>query len=177
MERRGFIQRVTALVALGAVSGRTAIAAAPPDKKALDELHKNWKSLLADGTAEVTPTPALKLSNDEWRKRLSPIEFNVLRDEGTERAGTSPFNAEKRAGVFVCAGCNLPVYTSAMKYESGTGWPSFFTTIPGAFEMKRDFKLILPRAEYHCIKCGGHHGHMFDDGPQPTGQRWCNNGV
>ena len=177
MERREFIQRVAALAALGAVSGRAAIAAAPPDKKALDELHKNWKSLLADGTAEVTPTPPLKLSNDEWRKRLSPMEFNVLRDEGTERAGASPLNAEKRPGVFVCAGCNLPVYTSAMKYESGTGWPSFFTAIPGVFATKRDFKLILPRTEYHCIKCGGHHGHLFEDGPQPTGQRWCNNGV
>ena len=177
MDRRGFIQRVVTFAALAAGSGRAAMAAAPPDNKALDELQKNWKSLLADGTAEVTPTPALKLSNDEWRKRLSPVEFNVLRDEGTERAGTSPLNAEKRAGVFVCAGCNLPVYTSAMKFESGTGWPSFFTAIPGAFANKKDFKLVLPRTEYHCVKCGGHHGHMFDDGPQPTGQRWCNNGV
>ena len=177
MQRRGFIQRVAALAALGVVAGREAIAAAPTDKKALDELHRNWKALLADGTPDVAATPPLKLSSDEWRKRLSPAAYDVLREEGTERAGTSPFNAEKRPGVFVCAGCNLPVFTSAMKYESGTGWPSFFTAIPGTLAMKRDFKLILPRTEYHCIKCGGHQGHMFDDGPQPTGQRWCNNGV
>ena len=177
MQRRGFMQRVAALAALGVVSGRDAIAAAAPDKKALDELQKNWKTLLADGTPEVAPAPPLKLAKDEWRKRLSVLEFDVLREEGTERAGTSALNAEKRPGVFVCAGCNLPLFTSAMKYESGTGWPSFFTAIPGAFESKKDFKLILPRTEYHCIKCGGHHGHLFEDGPQPTGQRWCNNGV
>jgi peptide-methionine (R)-S-oxide reductase len=79
--------------------------------------------------------------------------------------------------VFVCAGCNLPLFTSAMKYESGTGWPSFFTTIPAVFETSTDYKLILPRTEYHCIRCGGHHGHIFSDGPAPTGKRWCNNGV
>ena len=79
--------------------------------------------------------------------------------------------------VRVCAGCDLPVYTSAMKYESGTGWPSFFTTIAGVFESKTDYKMFLPRTEYHCKRCGGHHGHVFDDGPPPTGQRWCNNGV
>jgi peptide-methionine (R)-S-oxide reductase len=177
MERRGFIQRVAALVALGAATGREVMAAAAPDKKTVDELQKNWKALLAEGTPEVPATPPLKLSKDEWRKKLDPMAYDVLREEGTERAGTSPLNGEKRAGVFVCAGCNLPVFTSAMKFESGTGWPSFFTSIPGVFEMKRDFKLVLPRTEYHCIKCGGHHGHMFDDGPQPTGQRWCNNGV
>jgi peptide-methionine (R)-S-oxide reductase len=101
----------------------------------------------------------------------------VLREESTERAGTSALNEEKRAGVFVCAGCGLPLFTSEMKYESGTGWPSFFTSIPGAFETKKDYFLIYPRTEYHCIRCGGHHGHLFDDGPPPTGQRWCNNGV
>jgi peptide-methionine (R)-S-oxide reductase len=103
--------------------------------------------------------------------------YRVLREEGTEPAGSSPLNGEKRAGVFVCAGCSLPLFTSAMKFESGTGWPSFFTTIPGAFATKTDFKMILPRTEYHCVRCGGHHGHVFDDGPAPTGQRYCNNGV
>ena len=103
--------------------------------------------------------------------------YRVLREEATERAGTSPLNAEKRPGIFACAGCGLPLFTSAMKYESGTGWPSFFTTIPGAFGTKKDFYLIYPRTEYHCARCGGHHGHVFDDGPEPTRQRWCNNGV
>ncbi len=177
MKRRGFLHSIAAIATLGLVSSRDTFAAAAPDKKTLDELQKNWKSLLADGMPEVTATPPLKLSKDEWRKRLSPAAYDVLREEGTERASTSPLNAEKRAGVFVCAGCDLPVFTSAMKYESGTGWPSFFTTIPGAFAKSTDYKLILPRTEYHCAKCGGHHGHVFEDGPQPTGQRWCNNGI
>jgi peptide-methionine (R)-S-oxide reductase len=184
MERRGLLlMGIGALAGYGAYRSMSAgdayaqMADNKADKKGADELQKNWKTLLADGTPEVKATPPLKLSKDEWRKRLSPEAYNVLREEGTERAGTSPLNAEKRAGVFVCAGCDLPVFTSAMKYESGTGWPSFFTTIPGAFAKSTDYKLILPRTEYHCAKCGGHHGHVFDDGPQPTGQRWCNNGV
>ena len=119
----------------------------------------------------------MELPNAEWKKRLSSAQFNVLRDEGTERAFSSNLNDEKRKGVFHCAACDLPVYTSEMKFDSGTGWPSFFTTLPGAFEKKTDFKLIYPRSEYHCARCGGHHGHVFKDGPQPTGQRWCNNGV
>ena len=176
MERRGFIQSVAALAAFGSLLARNAIAQSM-DKKTIDDMQKNWKQLLAAGTPEITATPPLKLSKDEWRKRLSPAAYDVLRDDGTERAGSSPFNAEKRPGVFVCAGCDLPVFTSAMKYESGTGWPSFFTTIPGAFAKKTDYKLILPRTEYHCVKCGGHHGHVFDDGPQPTRERWCNNGM
>ena len=117
------------------------------------------------------------LSDAEWRKRLTPAQYKVLRQEGTEPAGSSPLNAEKRPGTYVCAGCGLPLFSSAMKYDSGTGWPSFFTHLPGALQTKRDFKLVWPRTEYHCARCGGHQGHVFDDGPQPTGQRWCNNGV
>jgi peptide-methionine (R)-S-oxide reductase len=119
----------------------------------------------------------LKLSKDEWRKRLSPEQYSVLRDEGTERAGTSPLNNEKRKGHFSCAGCDLPLFTSDMKYESGTGWPSFFQVIPGRVETKTDFKLLYPRVEYHCARCEGHQGHLFDDGPKPSGKRYCNNGV
>jgi peptide-methionine (R)-S-oxide reductase len=143
----------------------------------VEELQQNWKSFLAAGVATPSPEEPVKLSKDEWRKRLSPAAFNVMREEGTERAGTSPLDREKRAGVFVCAGCDLPVFTSAMKFDSGTGWPSFFTTIPGAFETKTDYFLIYPRTEYHCKRCGGHHGHVFKDGPPPTGLRYCNNGV
>lgn len=113
----------------------------------------------------------------EWRKILSPEAYQVLRKEGTERAGTSPLNNEKRKGIYQCAGCDLDLFSSDMKFESGTGWPSFFTTLPGAFETSRDFKLILPRTEYHCARCGGHHGHLFNDGPAPTKLRYCNNGV
>jgi peptide-methionine (R)-S-oxide reductase len=101
----------------------------------------------------------------------------VLRDEGTERAGTSPLNAEKRKGRFLCAGCDLPLFDASTKYESGTGWPSFYDPLPGAVATKTDFKIVLPRTEYHCARCGGHQGHVFNDGPRPTGKRYCNNGV
>ncbi|GJG87249.1 hypothetical protein tb265_24300 [Gemmatimonadetes bacterium T265] len=113
----------------------------------------------------------------EWRKALPPEAFHVLFEEGTERAGTSPLNREKRAGTFICAACNHPLFRSDAKFESGTGWPSFFEPMPGTVETKRDFKLIWPRTEYHCTRCSGHQGHVFDDGPEPTGQRYCNNGV
>jgi peptide-methionine (R)-S-oxide reductase len=156
---------------------RRGYAAQPSSTKTVEELQKNWKSLLAENLKVPLPSQPLKLSNAEWRKRLEKTQFYVLREEGTERPGTSPLNHETRPGVFVCAGCELPLFTSAMKYESGTGWPSFFTTIPGVFGTRTDYKLFLPRTEYHCIRCGGHHGHVFDDGPPPTGQRWCNNGV
>ena len=129
-------------------------------------------------TAGATPKiEPLVLPDAEWRKRLTPAQYHVLREEGTERPFTSPLNDEKRKGTFVCAGCDLPLFASDMKYDSGTGWPSFFATLAGAFGTKRDFKLILPRVEYHCARCGGHHGHVFDDGPKPTGLRYCNNGV
>lgn len=117
------------------------------------------------------------LSDAEWQKRLSPEQYKVLRKEGTERAGTSPLNDEKRAGTFTCAGCDLPLFTHDMKYDSGTGWPSFFATLPDVFETKKDTLMFMPRVEYHCARCGGHHGHVFDDGPRPTGKRYCNNGL
>ena len=119
----------------------------------------------------------IERSEAEWRQLLTPAQFRVLREEGTEPAWTSALNAEKRKGTYVCAGCDLELFTSDMKYDSGTGWPSFYTTLPDVFGLKRDFKLILPRTEYHCVRCGGHHGHVFKDGPAPTGERWCNNGV
>ncbi|MFZ5555311.1 MAG: peptide-methionine (R)-S-oxide reductase MsrB [Pseudomonadota bacterium] len=143
----------------------------------VQDLQNNWKGLLAENADVTLSREPLKLSEAEWKKKLTPQQFDVLRNDGTERPWTSALNDEKRPGVFVCAGCGLPLFTSAMKYDSGTGWPSFFTTIPGAFETRRDYKLILPRTEYHCVRCGGHHGHVFNDGPPPTGQRWCNNGV
>ena len=178
MTRRGLLQGMLAAGLWNALTGRGE-AAQPQvkDMKGIAELQKNWKSLLAGSFKAPLPTEPLKLAKEDWRKRLSPAAYSVLREEGTERAGTSPLNGEKRDGVFVCAGCDLPVFTSAMKYESGTGWPSFFTTIPDVFDSKKDYGLFLPRTEYHCKRCGGHHGHVFDDGPQPTGQRWCNNGV
>ncbi len=178
MTRRGLLQGMLAVGLWNVLAGRNAAAQpAVKDMKGVEEMQKSWKTLLADGFKAPLPTEPLKLPDSEWKKRLSPAAYSVLREEGTERAGTSPLNNEKRDGVFVCAGCDLPLFTSAMKYESGTGWPSFITTIPGVFNTKTDYKLFLPRTEYHCKRCGGHHGHLFDDGPRPTGQRWCNNGV
>jgi peptide-methionine (R)-S-oxide reductase len=113
----------------------------------------------------------------DWRAQLSPEAYDVLRKEGTERSFTSPLNDEKRKGTYHCAGCDTPLFTTDMKFDSGTGWPSFYTTLPGAFETKTDFKILYPRTEYHCATCGGHHGHVFKDGPKPTGLRYCNNGV
>jgi peptide-methionine (R)-S-oxide reductase len=119
----------------------------------------------------------ITMSNEEWKKRLTPEQFNVLREEGTEPPFTSPLNDEHHKGTFVCAGCGLELFTSDMKFDSGTGWPSFFTTVKDHVETKEDHKLFSARTEYHCSRCGGHQGHVFQDGPQPTGLRYCNNGV
>ena len=128
-------------------------------------------------TAQAATAFPLKKTEAEWRKLVSPSAYAVLFEHGTERAGTSLLNAEKRPGTYVCAACHLPVFDAAHKYESGTGWPSFWQHLPGAMGTSTDFKLIYPRTEYHCAGCGGHHGHVFDDGPKPTGKRYCNNGV
>lgn len=119
----------------------------------------------------------IELSDAEWKKRLSREEYRVLRKAGTERAFSSELNDEKRKGTYACAGCNLPLFESDKKFDSGTGWPSFFDVIPDRIDTSTDFKLIYPRTEYHCARCGGHHGHVFKDGPAPTGLRYCNNGV
>jgi peptide-methionine (R)-S-oxide reductase len=113
----------------------------------------------------------------EWRAMLSPEAYRVLRGHGTERAGTSPLNAEKRDGTYHCAGCGSPLFEAAAKYESGTGWPSFFRPIPGAIGTRTDRSFFMTRTEVHCATCGGHLGHVFPDGPPPTGERYCMNGV
>lgn len=119
----------------------------------------------------------IRRSDDDWKKILDPMQYQVLRKEGTERKFSSPLNNEKREGTYVCAGCDLDLFTSEMKYDSATGWPSFFSAIESHLETKRDFLMLIPRTEYHCARCGGHQGHIFNDGPKPSGQRWCNNGV
>jgi peptide-methionine (R)-S-oxide reductase len=129
---------------------------------------------IAKENAAVKP---LAKPHSEWKALLPAASYNVLFEEATERAGTSPLNNEKRAGTYICAACYLPLFDSATKFESGTGWPSFFNYLPASLAMKKDFKLIWPRTEYHCARCGGHQGHVFDDGPKPTGLRYCNNGV
>ena len=125
---------------------------------------------------EEKPMQLVK-SKSEWAALLPQPAYRVLFEEDTERAGTSPLNNEKRDGTFVCAACFLPLFDSKMKYESGTGWPSFWEPIAGAIGTSTDFKLIYPRTEYHCSHCGGHQGHVFNDGPKPSGQRHCKTGV
>jgi peptide-methionine (R)-S-oxide reductase len=116
-------------------------------------------------------------SKTDWKKVLPEANYAVLFEENTEAPGSSPLNHEKRKGTFLCAACNLPLFKSDFKFDSGTGWPSFYDALPGAIDQKRDFKLIFPRTEFHCARCGGHQGHIFDDGPKPTGLRYCNNGL
>ena len=128
-------------------------------------------------TAQDKAVAKLKKTAAEWKKLLPADSYRVLFEEATEPPGSSAFNSEKRAGTFVCAACNLPLFDSAAKYESGTGWPSFFAPLPSALGIKTDYKMILPRTEYHCVRCEGHQGHVFDDGPKPTGKRYCNNGI
>ncbi|MFN3572527.1 MAG: peptide-methionine (R)-S-oxide reductase MsrB [Phenylobacterium sp.] len=153
LHRRGFLLSATALAAC---------SGAAPEAEAADA---------------YAASPWRKLSDAEWKQRLSPAAFQVLRHEATERAGTSPLNREKRNGTYVCAGCELPLFRSEWKYDSGTGWPSFYTAIKGALGTKTDYKIGVPRTEYHCARCLGHQGHVFRDGPRPTGLRYCNNGV
>ncbi len=153
MNRRSFLLRVSAAF-VGATALRSATSATQPSN--------------AD---KVVKTDA------EWRKLLTKHQYEVLRNEGTEHAFSSPLNDEKRKGTFVCAACALPLFKSDTKYESGTGWPSFHSAIPGAVGTKVDYKILYPRTEYHCARCGGHQGHIFADGPPPTGQRYCNTGV
>ena len=152
MKRRSFLVGTLATLLFGAGRGRAA-------------------DQLPPGIQPITH------SEEEWLKILTPEQFAVLRQAATEPPGSSPLDHEEREGTFVCAGCELALFTSKMKFDSGTGWPSFFTTIQGHVGTKRDFAIIVPRTEYHCIRCGGHQGHVFNDGPPPTGQRWCNNGV
>ncbi|MFG6157311.1 peptide-methionine (R)-S-oxide reductase MsrB [Halomonas sp. 1390] len=141
---------------------------------------------LLPGLAMARPKPdltraddieVLELSEAEWRERLDDARFEILREEGTEPAFSSPLDKETRPGEYRCAGCELLLFTSDMKYDSGTGWPSFFEHVEGHLLTSVDYFLVFPRTEYHCARCGGHQGHVFEDGPEPTGLRWCNNGL
>ncbi len=158
MNRRSFLQQLVALAA-APIALRRALAAS--------------ETIPAAGE----PIPPLEKSEEEWRRLLEPDRYAVLFEEGTERPHSSPLNEEKRAGTYVCAACFLPLFSSAAKFESGTGWPSFTASLPGRVATKLDFKLVVPRHEYHCVRCSGHQGHVFDDGPPPTGKRYCNNGL
>ena len=172
MKRRNMLL----LSALGIGSGAGWLHASNEEKT--DKIMTDsTQDILSDLEANPKTIEPVKLNREQWANRLSREAFYVLREEGTERPFTSPLNDEKRDGEFACAGCGLALFTSDTKFDSGTGWPSFYDTIEGRIETKTDFKLIIPRTEYHCIRCGGHQGHVFKDGPQPTGLRYCNNGV
>jgi peptide-methionine (R)-S-oxide reductase len=178
MRRRDFLISIAALpFSLAVLRSARAFGADAPTPGSVEQMRRNWKELLAKNADITLDTTPLARRNDVWQSLLTAPQYQVLREEGTERAFTSPLNNEKRTGVFVCAGCSLPLFSSRMKYDSGTGWPSFFTSIPDHLAIKKDFKMIVERDEYHCVRCGGHQGHVFDDGPAPTHQRWCNNGV
>lgn len=156
MNRRSFLQLMSGVAVMAMASPQVLAAALDKNPAVLEKFE---------------------LTEAEWRQRLSKAQFHVLRKAGTERAFSHPYNDEKRAGEYVCAGCGLLLFTSDMKYDSGTGWPSFYRVVDKHVETELDFKLIYPRTEYHCKRCGGHQGHVFNDGPKPTGKRWCNNGL
>jgi peptide-methionine (R)-S-oxide reductase len=158
MQRRQWLIWAGTAVAAGALT-RTSWIAAASDAKPTGEFEVNFSAA-------------------QWKQKLTPEQYRVLRGHGTERAGTSPLDGEKRAGTFHCAGCDLPLFASTTKYDSGTGWPSFYEPLPDAIGTSEDRSLFGGvRIEVHCRRCGGHLGHVFDDGPRPTGLRYCMNGV
>ncbi len=167
MRKRKFLAAAGALLGVSAVAGaRAASRYAEPTTPA---------PKLAARPGRIEP---LQLSAAQWRQRLTPMQYAVLREEATERPHSHPLNKENRDGDYLCAGCGLLLFTADMKYDSGTGWPSFFRAVEKHIATKTDRRIPWsPRTEYHCKRCGGHQGHVFDDGPQPTGKRWCNNGV
>ncbi len=137
-----------------------------------------WRWLRADAVAAATAAAfEIEKPDAEWRRILTPAQYYVLRQHGTERAGSSSLDHEKRKGTFACAGCDLPLFSSDTKFDSGTGWPSFYRPLPDAVGTSADRSFLMTRTEVHCRRCGGHLGHVFDDGPKPTGLRYCMNGV
>lgn len=177
MHRRQFNQSAVAAALTSLLSLTPFDAVARMDRATIERVQARWRRFIVAGAQIAESTAAVELSNTAWREQVGNAAYHILFKEGTEPPFSSHLNDEKRDGLFVCAACRLPLFTSEMKYDSKTGWPSFFTRIPDHIATKRDFKLLLPRTEYHCVKCGGHQGHVFKDGPAPTHERWCNNGL
>ncbi len=149
-----------------------------PNERGQDDERGGAMKLFGGGSqGDAAETFKVALTDEEWRQKLTPAQFQVLRKHGTERAGTSPLNQEKRAGTFVCAGCGKPLFATDTKFESGTGWPSFFAPLEDAVGITEDRSFFMTRTEVHCADCGGHLGHVFEDGPRPTGLRYCMNGA
>ncbi len=170
MQRRKLLQGLATLLPLLPAFARASAGTSASGGAAAATARSAAKSAGKAITPLVKPHAA-------WKPLLTPAAYTVLFEEGTERAGSSPLNSEKHSGTYICAACYLPLFDSKHKFDSGTGWPSFTQGIAGHTGTKRDFKMILQRIEYHCIRCGGHQGHIFNDGPPPRGERWCNNGV
>ncbi len=183
MKRRNFVGLSAGILAIPAVTVAHRVFLGS-DKQYLDAKQGTLSVAMdqsSTGTMEGKPMKEniekLLLTEAQWKQRLTATEYRILRKAGTERPFTSPLNDEKRAGTYVCSGCDLALFESSTKFDSGTGWPSFFDVIPDHVLTSVDYKLIFPRTEYHCARCEGHHGHVFKDGPRPTGLRYCNNGA
>lgn len=171
-KRRFMVSFLGSLAMMRLMSIKDVLAAGPAA-----DIQARWRDFLAADAKVAADAKPLDRAHEEWRKELPEESYSVLFEEATEVPFSSHLNLEKRAGIFACRACRLPLFTSEMKFDSGTGWPSFFTSIPDHLATHQDFKMFVPRTEYHCARCGGHQGHVFDDGPAPTGERWCNNGV
>jgi len=182
MNRRTFLHRAALLAAGSALVGGCSRSQSEPTAQRAASDSTRYVSPVALAELDVAHTldaevASIDTPSSVWKERLSSERFYILFEEGTERAGTSPLLKETRRGTFICAACHLPLFPSSTKYKSGTGWPSFWAPIPGRVGTKRDTKLGYARTEYHCRRCGGHQGHIFGDGPDPTGLRYCNNGL
>lgn len=177
MKKRTFLKAMVGVVTVPAATlgYQSILAGNRSDSATATDSAVDSKS--GHNTMDMPSIETIELTEAEWKAKLTPAQYKVLRKDGTERPFSSPLNDEKREGIYACAGCDLPLFESGTKFDSGTGWPSFYAAIPNHIGTSTDYKLILPRTEYHCARCGGHHGHVFKDGPQPTGLRYCNNGV
>lgn len=172
LSRRGFLSAGAVLCASAYITPKTLLGNDEMPKQAMT------KAMPAASADELAlQKKFLSIGDKEWKQKLTAKQYDVLRKDGTEMSGSSPLNAEKRDGTYHCVACENPLFASETKFESGTGWPSFYDHLPNAVNTKKDFKMIWPRTEYHCARCGGHQGHVFKDGPKPTGLRYCNNGV
>ena len=177
MNRRQYLHRSLSILSALYLVPTKLFAQPERDWPAIEVLQNGWRHLVPKNFDVVSLRPRINISRAEQAKRFTPLEIEVLFEEGTENPYSSPYNEETRPGIYTCRACSLPLFSSEMKYDSKTGWPSFFTSIPDHMSKKADYKLIWPRTEYHCSKCGSHQGHVFKDGPPHTYERWCNNGV
>ncbi|MDN5869563.1 MAG: peptide-methionine (R)-S-oxide reductase [Nitrococcus sp.] len=176
MRRRQFLQG-TAAALVAPASLLQARERSYEELKPVEVVRAHWQEYVPSGAQLPSPDDKLTVTQEQWRERLPADRYHILFEGGTEPRYSSKLVQVNRPGVFICAACDLPLFTTPMQFHSGTGWPSFYTYIPGTLETELDFSLIWPRTEYHCVRCGGHQGHRFDNWPVPSGVRYCNNGL